>query len=207
MTEQTGEQQQASPELGFAFDRIPIQRVLDIFTMPELRQDKEADAIELALIMVQSYFKDGANLDIWRSYIETRMVGVHAQEQGVLSSKVLEQLEDVAQQVYGEHIDFMTSEADDVNRFIEAYPGVITSDAGGDRKLLSVRSESLPVTARVGRAEHSRPIRQEALWSDGDQEEIDIGRSVFVDMQQLPTKYSKVLQHYRILYDIDLDTV
>lgn len=206
MTEQTGENFNTSPELGFAFGRISLRTALDFLSSPELRGDSEAGDIGLHLGMIQDYFKDGASLYIWHTYADTVKTLLWAKESGHVSDTTQQKHREVADLLYREHTEFINDEAEDINRFLVEHPGVITRDTAGDVALQAVSSHHVPQPVDAAR-KGVPPVQTEAHWSDDTHTDTQQSTGLYVDMTALPEKYSRALHQYRILYDVDVNAV
>ena len=202
-SEPTGEHFSASPELGFAFGRIPIKKVADFLHTPELRGDTEAENIQLHLEIVSRYFKDGPELYLWDSYVSAEKQAREVTSDQWLSTEIHDKYREIAEMIKTEHLQSVDEETEYINTFLAQYSGVISKDTNGLILLQSV--ESIPI--ELTPAEMSRkasPVRQIAAWSDETRLEIDKKEQLYVNMVALPEKYSIELNRYRTAYGVDL---
>lgn len=203
MTEPTGERFQTSPELGFAFGRIPLGTVLDCLTSPELRDNQEANEVAEGLEGLRYYIEEGGDQSFLEAYTSAIKEALRVKENRAFPTEVYEKYQEISEILYAAHRQRVDEEKTAINDFLNQFPGVVTQDTEGRMRLVSVESsEIFPIEIYSTFIKMS--VRQFALWSDQTQTELNGPIPLFVDMTVLPETFSRYLNQYRTLYEIEL---
>lgn len=202
-TESSGEQFSASPELGFAFGRISLETALGFLTSEEMRVNKEAQSLSFGLDVTRQYFKEGADLTLWEAHLAARHQARILHENHRIPEAAVQKYEEIIDLLHTEYLDSIGGEKEVINKILQTYPGVLTSDKEGALKLVGVDTVSNALNEREVMTK--APVRQVAFWSDESQTEVELGMPLYVDMTALPETFSEDLNRYRVLYGVTID--
>ena len=131
MTEQTGEKNYSSPELGFALPTLPIEEVtqrLQRAVSPEA--SSVVEDFQLSLAMIEQYVAHGPGREVWDTYRALNEQYRIAREHGVLEEALMAQYETLLSGVKAAHGAFVNEEAAALNQFLDQYPSLIVGDDG-----------------------------------------------------------------------------
>lgn len=204
ITEPTGEPFSASPELGFAFGRIKIGKIVDFLNSDELLSNKEAADLRMNLAVVKHYFEYGPDLSLWEYHRKASKEVKIFTGDDLISEDILQRYIEIADMLLVDHLAYVDEEKAGINEFLARHPRLITKDEENTAQLMAVNSVHRDVTPSEMLGGIS-PVQEITFWSDSTQTEIQHPSTVYVDMTALPEEYSQSLNRYRTLYGVDLN--
>lgn len=204
MTEPTGEHFHSSPELGFAFGNVFLEDFLDALDVPELRQNSEMDDLSFSLRVAGDFLREGPVRDAWYTFVDAERLAKEVASQGILSSELVRQYQDVANQTYAEHIEYVAGHVDDVNTFLATHPELLVR-ADDRAALRAVGLQHIP-RAEVRLRHSADPARVLADWGGGI-EEVSTAPKLYVNMAALPDRYAEAVDRYSRDYEVAIDVV
>jgi hypothetical protein len=204
ITEPGGEVHSPLPELGFAFGKVPIQKIADFLASPEMRANREAQDLKLGIDVISNYFRNGPMLMLWESYREAQKQADKATYDEWLSDEIADRYLQIAQIILDDHYRYIDEEKEGINSFLNAHEGFIVNE--NRAPLIGVDTIHKKLTPREVRAEVA-PIEQVAFWADATEEPVVTSETqLYVNVAALPDSYAKNLDHYRNLYGVTLSS-